>query len=676
MSELFKLHCGITILGLSNYNDFAHLLSHIHFKMKKFFIIPLAGVMAVTACTDDAPVIDLPGEGGDVKGYVALSIMAENDYGSRADGDDTGNASRAFVDASAEESYVSHVDLYFFNDDGVQVRDHQRLLHKDADPSSGLEWNEVPGRPGTVQIKGSSLVYPVTANFFTNVIAIANYDAFPREYSKNDILAQQCNFYGVLAVDEPVQNMSRFNAPAKGEYIMSSSVYKKDGVLHAGTHISTAYYQTTTTAAANDPVPVYIERLLSKVTINPNGFDGGNKVQTGLTADVTAGFSPADVTVNIRNWWVSNIPVNAYVIKGHKKAWVNDNNVNGTNAQGTRSYWADPWSDGAWVKQSSYHLPWTNRGHVHDGMPYHGEPGTPEMDLLNGRGIASFYNFPAIVDYEDMRSAYNPGEYYQRRIWNFDQAIYMPENTTTPAENRSSICLLAQIKIGDQVYDIVKWAGKFYKEADYRALLASMLNSMGYRIYGRNFTADDMVGKWLSDPSVSGKDLINMTGYPYLNSNMGQGLHALLVARAEAISDAGMDPYRIKPWENTLVFTNEMSISKVDPNTGATVSADARAELNLLMMTERWRVWYFHRGYTYYFRNIESGINDDAYRYGTVRNHWYELTVNTIRGLGTPIACPVDVIVPVRPSDDQYYIEATTRFLPWRYQYNRINLED
>lgn len=637
--------------------------------MKKFFIIPLAGVLALSACTDDVPVIELPGQGGEVTGYVALNIKADNSFGSRADADDP-SASRAFVQATLDESYIDHVDLYFFNDAGAAVRDPQRIMAE-----SDGQWSETD-HSGSTELGHGPRVYPVNAgNLFTQIVAVANGESFGR-INKAELLGKTIKNARVF----PTTDMGDwYNAPARGQFLSTSSVYYRDGSMADATKITTASYYPTEAEALAHPVNIYIERVLAKVTVKPNGFDGGNKVQHKLDANSVYNFSPSDVSVNLLNWWVSNIPIGARLFKGHDGAWVGNAALNGANGTGNRSFWADPWRNDAWVNRSSYVLPWTNARHANsddNDLPYHGENKPSDDPSSFSSSPCTFYNFPAYVDVTDTRAD------NIKRLYDFSQDIYMPENTTftgandgTTASTASSICLLAQIKIGGQAYDLVKWGGKLYKETDFRATMAALINSMGYRLNGAPFGSDLQGAMWISRINDE-NGFLNMPGAPYYQYNPGIVQHTIMVSRSYGFDDPNLDPYRMKQWEDALVFNNGSAISKVDPNNPSTVIlADARAELNLLLMSDRWRVWFFDKGFSYYFRNIESGL-EGSYSRGVVRNHWYEMTVNSITGLGTPIPTPVDVIVPERPEDDGYYIEATTRFLPWRYQYNSINLED
>ncbi len=79
-------------------------------------------------------------------------------------------------------------------------------------------------------------------------------------------------------------------------------------------------------------------------------------------------------------------------------------------------------------------------------------------------------------------------------------------------------------------------------------------------------------------------------------------------------------------------------------------------------------------GRCYYFVNIDQTpvATDNGYTgqdkfEGVVRNHIYDLTVNSIIGIGTPVFDPTDVIIPEKPEDeDLFYLGANVNVLAWR----------
>ena len=72
------------------------------------------------------------------------------------------------------------------------------------------------------------------------------------------------------------------------------------------------------------------------------------------------------------------------------------------------------------------------------------------------------------------------------------------------------------------------------------------------------------------------------------------------------------------------------------------------------------------------------GTNDDAHntnylgRYGVLRNNWYELTVGSVSGPGTP---DVPTIKPTEPDDESYkYISVSVKILSWAKRSSTVDL--
>ena len=59
---------------------------------------------------------------------------------------------------------------------------------------------------------------------------------------------------------------------------------------------------------------------------------------------------------------------------------------------------------------------------------------------------------------------------------------------------------------------------------------------------------------------------------------------------------------------------------------------------------------------------------------GIVRNHYYQIEVNSIKGFGTPVYDPDSEFVPVTPEDTQTYLAARINVLSWRIVKQTVDL--
>lgn len=81
-------------------------------------------------------------------------------------------------------------------------------------------------------------------------------------------------------------------------------------------------------------------------------------------------------------------------------------------------------------------------------------------------------------------------------------------------------------------------------------------------------------------------------------------------------------------------------------------------------------------GKAYYYipiRHLGAATTDPAY-YGVVRNHWYKVKVNSLKGFGTPVYDPDKTIIPTIPDDSNTYLAAQINVLQWRVVSQSVDL--
>ena len=81
-------------------------------------------------------------------------------------------------------------------------------------------------------------------------------------------------------------------------------------------------------------------------------------------------------------------------------------------------------------------------------------------------------------------------------------------------------------------------------------------------------------------------------------------------------------------------------------------------------------------GMAYYYTTIKHlGKKGKLGEYGIVRNHSYQISLNSIKGFGTPVYNPEKIIVPTVPSDDKTYLAAKINVLSWRVVPSTVDLD-
>ena len=77
----------------------------------------------------------------------------------------------------------------------------------------------------------------------------------------------------------------------------------------------------------------------------------------------------------------------------------------------------------------------------------------------------------------------------------------------------------------------------------------------------------------------------------------------------------------------------------------------------------------------YYYVPIKHlGNTGEVAEYGIVRNHFYKITLSGIKGFGTPVYNPDQVVKPVVPTYDDTYLAARVQVLQWRIVNQSANL--
>ena len=110
---------------------------------------------------------------------------------------------------------------------------------------------------------------------------------------------------------------------------------------------------------------------------------------------------------------------------------------------------------------------------------------------------------------------------------------------------------------------------------------------------------------------------------------------------------------------------------KAQLNEGVTVykgDVDATAELNDKLAGSLAEIRSEGRAY-YYTDVAHLGTAK-----GIVRNHYYQIDVNSIKGFGTPVYDPDSEFVPVVPEDTQTYLAARINVISWRIVKQTVDL--
>ena len=143
---------------------------------------------------------------------------------------------------------------------------------------------------------------------------------------------------------------------------------------------------------------------------------------------------------------------------------------------------------------------------------------------------------------------------------------------------------------------------------------------------------------------------------------------------------------------NRMLQASNIKVTKATGDVVTLKTEDVKAINNKLGLSEGYGISTYEKGESYYIARIKHfgdltpwtegqetyGKNDDAHntnylgRYGVLRNNWYELTVGSVSGPGTP---DVPTIKPDEPDDESYkYISVSVKILSWAKRSSTVDL--
>lgn len=193
--------------------------------------------------------------------------------------------------------------------------------------------------------------------------------------------------------------------------------------------------------------------------------------------------------------------------------------------------------------------------------------------------------------------------------------FYTQENTSaaSTATTSTKVVITAQLTTDGtaSVGDLVKYKGLYYSEEDFLKIAAQKLID-GKFTFKVN-ASDDPSNDWLA----------------YLKSTR--------IAEDKA-------------WEIRIVTKSDVKDFAEIAQDGTSATSD---NINNYLMTEIGKAWEWQDGRCYYYVDIEH-LNEEA---AIIRNHVYQLRINSISGMGTPVYDPDkgkdDNGTPDDPSDDK-----------------------
>ena len=131
-------------------------------------------------------------------------------------------------------------------------------------------------------------------------------------------------------------------------------------------------------------------------------------------------------------------------------------------------------------------------------------------------------------------------------------------------------------------------------------------------------------------------------------------------------------PSGMKNYEVTVRLASTLTLEKYD---GASWVSATENDLNT--QVDKAFAQIRTSGDAYYYIPISHlGARENKLgAFGVVRNHSYKVTINDMKGFGTPVYDPDEEITPTIPDDEKVYLAAKINVLSWRVVKSTVNLD-
>ena len=601
--------------------------------MKKYLLISLAA-LGFAACNQSED-IDSPAHNGEVEeSYIAINLMSADKNSTRAE--DGG-----YEEGTVAERAINSAYFFFFDKDGnpfnVTAEENNAATAPGTDGGKNhlsltISNNSTSGMPNVSDIKEAVLVLNTYKGVYpSKIVAVLNWT--PQEekaYSLGDL-------HNELSELRSVEN----------SFVMSNSVYMSENgqnIMDA-VAISEDDIKETSGAALNNPIDIYVERIAAKVVLTASGkVDGTDNIfEVTTKSDSESLFKPVgqtegiDVYMKLHGWELYNDYSTSYLLKNIQNWGIGDLGLTWNDIPYFRSYWAKSQNT-----TQSDEFAWE---YIESQM--------------NSKGFPTKYGFSvASIDSETDAVNYTTGTY-----------TYCGENTNQAEKDgegkiisdpRTKVILKGQLmqattepeySEGYKPLEIASWYGNDY--AGLEALKIAVANSLKYTLVYKD--GDSYTG-------IKPEDLQCVEGSEH-DKKAYQVVFQLSTA-----DNCGV----YKEWYTKSSAGGVQKLGSIDSE-----GPDNKTATNAYLVANVEPALLYENGMTYYFVDIEH-LGTAGAKFGVVRNHVYQIDIQSIKGFGSPVYSGLDYIVeqPEYPEDyKNAYVAARINVLSWKVVKQGVNIQ-
>lgn len=569
------------------------------------------------ACSSSDDLKDGGATANEGKSYIAVNIKSVGTAGAgtRADYNQGGGT---YEDGTANEGAISAVRFFFFNADGSPY-----IMKGTGSNYKQLDNNTpVPGADHLQTIEGKTAAMLViegeTKTAPAYMIAVVNPGTLK---NLQDIAYRESQLRDVFTDTKFVKIATDNSSKQYSDFVMSNSVYSENGARVCASSVS-GHVKENQDEATNNPVEIYVERVVAKATTNVNTTTGSKWEQISDGADVGKykiqvgeiyidAEHKKNVYAVVQGWGLADENGKAEL---EKQIDVSQNNL--TSAILGIDPWTSPdyhrcfWSASVDITAASGTNPIVNHKFSEFTTPF---------------GVTPLYTCPNTPSYDEFNTQKineNPYDNNLTKVLVAAKLVYYDDaNNSHPA-------------------DICKYRGIQILGAD------NVLKQV----------AKDHSEYWTVDPTNK-HILLAPTDLEYTRTDL-----------------VGFTTDKLKSYEVRPVLKAGVKVYKKKSD-GSFETTDSNDELNASLAQSPVQVR--NEGMTYYYTPIRhlAETKDKWGYYGVVRNHSYRITINTISGFGTPVYNPDEIIDPVIPKDTETFLAARINVLSWRVVTSSVDLD-
>lgn len=593
--------------------------------MKKFTmlssVLASALMLTVASCSSE----DVAGgDSQNDKGTTSFLAVNIENVGSAPASRSYDQGGGTYEDGTGTESTINKVRFYFFNGDGTPY------LLVNNDPTNNQSVNYLDQ---TVETAGDD--HDHTAEIKTKAVLVLKGEtkAIPASVIaviNPEVLDNTTLHSGTMTLSELRTSAigSKFYDTTNG-FVMSNSVYESAGQDVCSTPVANNVFASSD-AALKKPVDIYVERVNAKV----NAKIDADYVRTNETEKAWSKNAEGKYQIN-----VGNIDVTTYA-----------ENTNATPTKKTYPVYAvvQGWqvadADGkaevckqintSWYAGELGISPWTT-------SDYHRCFWSKSVPFTSG--AQGGVNLPVNPKFEDIKLSLS-GDFSTTPVYTLPNTpTEVIANPTTSLNTLTKLIVAAKLVYKD-------------KNGEYHP--AQVCQYRGLTYLGEEAVKKQIVGGFAR--------YFKKTGDVY------KSIEASDIA-FKTVVPGSPESSGVKNYE--VVATLASTVGDLYVKNGETWTKASKDDVNAALAKETAQVRSTD-GATYYYTPIKHlGDAGKLGEYGIVRNHSYQVTIQNIKGFGTPVYDPKKEIDPMVPSDENTYLAASIKVLSWRVVSSKVNLD-